>query len=161
MLIFHLRPSGRLKKVLVFAHLLALCASFANALPLLVQGLVALALAAHYRLAVAGGKFKWQTLRYSEALGWEMANSDRFVAVRILPDTVITIFALFLHIEIQDNDTHINRSNVFNGIKLKDRHTLLILPDSLGRDGYRGLVVKLRTTYKIKSKSADLLVKSV
>jgi len=143
------------------AHLLALYGCFANGLPLMVQSLLAVAIAAHHCLLSTQGKLEWQTLRYTEAFGWEMATSGKFVAVRILSDTVITTFALFLHVEILGNHTHIKRSNVFNNNQTKKNLALLLLPDSLAQDGFRALVVKLKTTYKIESKSSNLLVKSV
>lgn len=158
---FSFKPSKRLKKWLITVHLLALFTSFANALPVMVQSLLAVALLFHfYGMMLRWGEFS-HTLRYSEALGWEMAVSGEFVAVRILPTTVITTFALFLHIEIVDSNTHINHFSVFDAIRYKNRQALLLLPDSLEEDGYRSLVVNVKTTYKIKSKSANLLIESV
>ncbi|MDD2723458.1 MAG: hypothetical protein PHH59_05460 [Methylovulum sp.] len=158
--VFSLSPSKRLQMCARIMHLLALYACLANALPLMVQCGVAIVVMVHYRLASTRCKFEWQTLRYTEAFGWEMAKSGEFVAVRLLPDTVITAFALFLHVEILDSRTHIKRSSIFGYNQTQNKPALLILPDSLAQDGFRALVVKLKTTYKIKSKSSNLLVKS-
>ncbi|MDD5273660.1 MAG: hypothetical protein PHU14_13185 [Methylovulum sp.] len=161
MTLFPLTTSKRLITALKLVHGLALCASFSNALPIMVQVLLAIVLMAHYRWVLARCQPSGQTLRYSKALGWEIAHTQDWMAVRILPDTVITTFALFLHIEIQDSHTHISHSSMFGRIKPHNRQTLLIAPDSFLSPGtYRILVVKLKTSYKIKSKSSNLLVKS-
>jgi toxin CptA len=157
---FYFSPSKCLTKCLITAHFLALFASFANALPILVQTLLVVILVLHGYWLLSSS-CPWHRFRYSEALGWEMAGSDSFATVRILPSTVITTFALFLHVEIVDCNTHIKCSSVFDAIRQKNRQALLLLPDSLDEDGYRSLVVKIKTTYKIKSKSANLLIESV
>lgn len=160
MVTFTLTPSGRLKWLLIVVHFLALCACFGNALPIAAQSVLAIALAAHCWW-LAKRPLTWQTVGYSAASGWEMTRSDGVVAVRILPGTVVTAFALFLHVEIQANHAHIISSSVFYRLKPKNRPTLLLLPDSLKHDSYRNLVVKLKTSYKINGKSANLLVESV
>lgn len=158
---FPLICSKHLKTALTGGYTLAVCACFSNALPLMVQGLLATAVLSHYRRALSCCRPMWRTLRYSTALGWEVADSGDFSAVQILPTTVMTTFALFLHVEIRGNHTHIKPTGLFDRIIPPNRHTLLLLPDSLlGQGAYRRLVVKLKTTYKIKSKSSNLLVKS-
>jgi hypothetical protein len=161
MTVFSFNPSKRLIIGLIISHSLALGACFVNALPIMVQMLLAVGLAGHCYWAIHREWRVWHGLRYSKALGWEMAGPSSFIAVYILPSTVITPFALLLHVEIQDSHTHIYPLLAFGRTRPKTRQTILILPDNLGQVDYRHLAVKLKTTYKIKSKSSELLVKSV
>jgi toxin CptA len=155
-LLLTLKPSKRLSAWLKIVHGLALAASVANALPVFVQGFVCVAIAVHYRFAVIRS-LPCHTLRYSEATGWQLAGSGDFVDTQILAASVLTTFALFLRIEMQPAHTHISGSVALNRLPGKAVKNLLIVSDMLDDDDYRGLVVKLRTTYKVKGKPSNLI----
>lgn len=158
---FLVKPSKCLDYCLVVVHVLAICACFANALPIMVQDLLTFALVVHGYCLLKQCRRDCPRFRFTDAQGWEMAESGRFVPVHILPDTVLSTFALFLHIEIQGNRTHIHPFSAFFHVRHPKKLALLLLPDSFAPDCYRAFIVKLKTTYKIKSNSANLLVKSM
>lgn len=157
---FLVKPSKRLDDCLMAVHVLSACARLANALPIMVQGLLILAVVAHYRW-LQQCRPVCPRFRFTDAQGWEMAGSGQFVAVHIMPGTVVSTFALFLHVEIHEDRTHISPSSTFFDGRPPKKLAFLLLPDSFAPDRYRAFIVKLKTTYKIKSNSANLLVKSM
>ncbi len=136
-LLLALKPSRRLKKMVVFIHVLALVASVANALGFTVKiGLCAL-IGLHCWLTVRRLNTENYTIKHTEALGWELSKGGGFTSIEILKSTVITIFSLFLHFKYRSQSP---------SIKLADKKTLLILSDALAEEDYRCLIVKLKTT---------------
>ena len=74
-------------------------------------------------------KTKHYRIEHNEQ-GWTLAEDDKLEAIRILPSTVISIFAIFLHVKNDD----------------KPKQALVITSDSLSDDDYRCLIVRLKTT---------------
>lgn len=129
-LLLELKPSERLKRLLVFAHVLALVASLANALPLAVKAGLFAGICLNLRVAVRHVNHSRQTIKYTEASGWEVLECGDFEPALILSSTVITVYAIFLHVARR------------NGGK----KTIIVLNDALSEDDYRSFIVKLRTT---------------
>jgi len=118
------------------AHILALSAAIMNALPAILKLFVASAVVANFYFALKKISDVRHIVRYSEALGWEIAENGDFESVRILNSTVLTRFAVWLHTE-----TH--RHSGFFG---KAKKSILIMDDALSEVDFRRLIVKLKTT---------------
>jgi hypothetical protein len=136
-LLMTLGVSKLLKNCVFFIHALALAACLANALPLTVKlGLCAL-IVMNCRLIIRRLNAENHTIRYTEALGWELSGGRDFSSIQILKSTVITTQVLFLHFKYS-----------FQAQSWKSFHikTLLVLKDALAEEDYRFLIVKLKTT---------------
>jgi len=114
----------RLKYALVTAHALALGACLSSALPWPGKLLLGLALPIHLHFAVRKADRRHDTIRYHEAAGWNINDE----AVRILPSTVVTPFAIWLHYQAPS----------------ARRQALLIVNDALPEPEFRRLLVKLK-----------------
>lgn len=137
-LLITFRTSERLQKWVIFVHALALlAASMANALALTVKISLFVLIGIHYRLTVSRLNAENYTIKYTEALGWEISEGADFASIDILKSTVITTQALFLHFKYS-----------FQAQTGKSNHkkTLLVLKDALSDEDYRYLIVKLKTT---------------
>lgn len=126
-----LKPSKRLKQLLVIMHVLALAASIANALPIAIKLALSTGIFIHLRFMIKRLKSERHEIKQSEALGWEISSGNDFKSAQILNSTVITIFAIFLH--FTDNAR---------------KQSVLIVNDALTEDDYRRLIVRLKTTDK-------------
>ena len=122
-----LKHSKRLTQLIIFMHGLALVACIMNSLPLLLKCVLLLAISGHFYINRKIPKL--YQLEYNET-AWKIAEHEDFTAIEILPSTVISIFAIFLHFKT-DN---------------KPNNTLVIFNDALAKDDYRHLIVKLKTT---------------
>lgn len=127
-LLLELKPSTQLKRFLVVIHLLALGSSIANALPLAVKLALSVGICLHLWFALGRLKTQRYSIKHTETSGWEIADGDEFKSVQILNSTVITVFAIFLHV---------NRD--------ARRQSLLIVNDALTEDDYRRFIVRLKT----------------
>jgi hypothetical protein len=136
-LLLTIKPSNRLKKMVIFAHTLALGASMANALAFAIKVNLFTVICLNCWLTVRRLNTEHNAIKYSEALGWEVSKGCDFVAVKILKSTVITTFALFLHFK------HSSQAQSWLPVSKK---TLLVLSDALTEEDYRCLIVKLKTT---------------
>lgn len=134
-LLLTLKPSQRLKQLLVAMHVLALGASITNALPIAVKLILLAGICRHLWLVIKRLK-NGQSIKHTEALGWEVSGDNDFKPVQILDSTVITTFAIFLHFT---GDAH--------------KRSLLILNDALSEDDYRCLIVRLKTAGNSKSQA--------
>lgn len=132
-----LRPSKRLKKMVVFVHTLALVASMANALAFTIKISLCALICNHLWLAVRRLNAGHYTIKHTETLGWEISEGYGFASIDILKSTVITTQALFLHFK---------HSPQAQSWKSSHKKTLLVLNDALAEEDYRGLIVKLKTT---------------
>ena len=135
-LLLTLKPSKRLKKMVVFIHTLALGASMANALAFAIKISFFAIICINLWLSVRRLNLESYTIKHTEAFGWEVSEGLVFVSVEILKSTVITTFALFLHYK------HGSQSQPS---KSSYKKTLLILNDALAEEDYRCLIVKLKT----------------
>lgn len=124
-------------------HLLALAACITAFLPLIGKCALSLAIAAHFWVILKRLKKNSYVIKYTQISGWEVAENGDFAPVTILPSTVISPHALFLHIEIQPSNAHIPRIHAL--FRRANRKAILVLADMLEADGYRCLIVKLRT----------------
>lgn len=127
-LLLELKPSKRLKQLLVVMHVLALGSTIANALPLAVKLALLTGICLHLWLVFKRLKSGQYTIKQSEAAGWELSDGNDFEPVQILNSTVITVFAIFLH---------------FNNNAGKQ--AVLIVNDALSEADYRRLIVRLKT----------------
>ncbi len=127
-LLLELKPSKRLKQLLVVMHGLALGSSIANALPVAIKLALLAGICLHLWFRFKRLKSKQFSIKQSEAAGWEISNGNDFEAVQILNSTVITVFAIFLHF---NNDA--------------GKQSVLIVNDALSEADYRYLIVRLKT----------------
>ncbi len=128
-LLLTVKPSQRLKRLLAVLHVLALASSFANILPLAIKLSLSTFICIHLYYIVNRLQNDRYKIKHTEAMGWEIANNHDFQAIEILPSTVISLFAIFLH---------------FNNNGKKQ--SLLIASDALAEEDYRCLIVRLKTT---------------
>ena len=126
-----LKPSKRLKQLLVVTHVLALGSSIVNALPVAVKLALSTGICLHFGFTVKRLTSKTYNIKHTEEFGWEISDGNDFESIQILNSTVITVFAIFLH---------------FN--KNAHKQSLLILNDALTEDDYRRLIVRLKTAGK-------------
>jgi toxin CptA len=136
-LLLELKPSRRLIKMLVFAHVLALVAITANALAWFVKAGLCVGVCTSGWLTVKQVNARHYAIRQSDALGWQLTEGTDWLPIDILQSTVITRFALFLHFK---HSFH-TQSWLFNREK-----AWLILSDALAEEDYRWLIVKVKTT---------------
>lgn len=118
------------------AHGLALAACLANALPVLYKMMLSIALAGHLYRALKRGNKDLPSLKYSNMAGWQIACEEEFEPAAILKSTVVTPFAVWLHVQGRPKSGFLGRHD----------RAFLIPYDSLDEDGYRRLVVLLKTT---------------
>jgi hypothetical protein len=129
-LLLELKPSKRLKQLLISAHVLALGACLANALPLAIKLGLSAGICLHLGVVIRHLNNPRQIIKYTEASGWEILEGNDFEPVRIINSTVITVYVIFLHVIRQS----------------AGKKTIIVLNDALSEDDYRFLIVKLRTT---------------
>jgi hypothetical protein len=116
--------------MIVFVHSLALGACIMNTLPITVKFGLLTGICIHLWFILNCSKIERYKIRHTEALGWEISAGKDFKSVTILKSTVITIFAVWLHIKRQN----------------ADKQAILIVNDALCEDDYRRLIVKLKTS---------------
>ncbi|MDD1606332.1 MAG: hypothetical protein LUP96_06515 [Methylococcaceae bacterium] len=129
-LLLTLKYSKRLTNFIKFIHALALAACVMNSLPVIVKCALLLAIGSHFYFQLKELKNQQYAIKYTETLGWELAEGDDFESIKILPSTVISIFAVFLQFKKEN----------------KSKQSLVILSDALAEDDYRRLIVTLKTT---------------
>lgn len=111
---------------MIAIHLLALMASFLNALPFLLQWATAVFVLTNWLIADRSFATETRKIKYSEKRGWEIAWGDEFEAVEILGSSVLSTYFIFLH--------------------LQNKPPVLIAHDVLDDNTYRQLTVKLKMT---------------
>jgi hypothetical protein len=121
-----LQPSKKLQRLFIAIHLLALCASFANALPFVLKLAVAAFIGLNFKMTFHKFINEKHSIKHSEKLGWAISNGADFEAVEILASTVITTVFIFLQIQ--------------------DKPSIIIASDALNEDDYRRFIVKLKIT---------------
>ena len=121
-----LKPSKKLHRLIIVIHIIALAASFANALPLAVKLAIAVVIGLSFKINFPKLNNGQRKIKYTEKLGWEIAEDDKFDAVNILSTTVATTAFIFLHIQ--------------------HKPSIIIANDALSEDDYRQLIVKLKMT---------------
>jgi len=131
-LLLELKPSECLKRILVLAHGLALAACAISYLPLVTKFAVPAVICLHLYFVIRHSNKEQYIIKHSEAYAWQVWGEDDFEPVQILNSTVITTFAVFLHIKREK----------------ADKQTILVLSDALSEDAYRQLIVRLKSTVK-------------
>jgi toxin CptA len=124
-LLLTLKPSLRLKQLLVIMHALALGSSLAAALTIAVKLALWTGLLIHLSFMLR--QSQQHTLKHTEEFDWELSDGADFESIQILDSTVISTFAIFLH------------------FKTSKKQSLLIISDALTDDDYRQLIVRLKT----------------
>ena len=125
-------PSSLCRNFLIGLHALAAFACIANALPLIVKVLLFVAVCASlwFNLKQYVNRSERFTLRYSEALGWQLdCGFDEYAAIDLAGSTVSTPFFVILHVKQSD----------------RPKKSILIVKDSIDVEEFR----KLRVTLKI------------
>ena len=129
-LLLELKPSKRLIRMLVSAHGLALVACAISYIPMAFKLAGLAVIGVHLYIAIKHFNREHFKIRHSEAFAWEVQGENGFESVQILHSTVISLFAVILHIKR----------------KTAPKQTILVLSDALSEDAYRHLIVKLKTT---------------
>jgi hypothetical protein len=135
-LLLTIKPSKRLKKMVIVVHSLALAASMANALTIAIKISLFAIISFHLWFAVRRLNAEKYTIKHTDAFDWEISEGHDFYSIKILKSTVITTFVLFLHYKLSPGTGY---------PKQGAKKTLLVLKDSLAEDDYRYLIVKLKT----------------
>jgi len=135
-LLLNIQPSVRLIQLTVFMYIIAGLACWSNALPGIFKWVVFIALCARLWFVVRQLKLRHFTIQYSEASSWEISTATGFEAITILPSSVITIHAVFLHFKPLDKDNFVRQR----------KKAALILADMLAEDDYRRFIVTLKTS---------------
>jgi hypothetical protein len=124
--LIELKPSKIVHRLLIAIHLIALGASFANALPLILKLVTAAFIGLNYKLTVRRLNNGQRKIRHTDKQGWGISDGGDFEAIAVAKSTVVTSFFIFLH--------------------MQDKPALLIACDALSEDDYRQLIVKLKMT---------------
>jgi len=128
-------PSKRLKQAVIATHLLAATASVSNALPIAIKIALLAACAGHLYFSINRLKNTSLAIKHSDAFGWEVStNEEEFASVQILNSTVITTFIVIIHYQTQ----------TMLGLTPKRIQTLLIVNDTLAKNDFRNLMVRLK-----------------
>jgi len=137
-LLLTIKPSHHLKALIIIIHVLALGASIANDLDLAFKlGLITV-ISLQGWLTIKRLKNEAYTIKYTEALGWQLSKDQDLVSIEILNSTIVTTFAIFLHYKERSPS---------NFKTPRAKRTRLILNDALSDDDYRCLLVKLKITH--------------
>ena len=121
---FSLEPSRRLCIALVVAHGLALSAAWLSAVMLPVKAILGLVIPVHLFFVLKRQSNTHHLIRYCSESGWDIDGE----AVSIMPSTVLTPFAVWLHYKYHDSGSK----------------ALLILHDAMSETDFRRLIVKLK-----------------
>lgn len=121
-----LKPSKKLHRLVIVIHIIALAAGFGNALPLAVKLAIAVVIGLSFKVNFPKFNNEPRKIKYTEKLGWEIAEDDKSDAVNILSTTVVTTTFIFLHIQ--------------------QKPSIIIANDALSEDDYRQLIIKLKMT---------------
>ncbi|MGR8998874.1 MAG: protein YgfX [Gammaproteobacteria bacterium] len=135
-LLLTIKPSKRLKKMVICVHSLALAASMANALTIAIKISLFAIISLHLWFAIRRLNAENYTIKHTDAFDWEISEGHGFSSIEILKSTVITTFVLFAHFKLKSGTGY---------PKSGAKKTLLVLRDSLAEDDYRYLIVKLKT----------------
>jgi toxin CptA len=137
-LLLAIKPSHHLKALIIITHALALGASIANDLDLAFKlGLITV-ISLQGWLTIKRLKNEAYTIKYTEALGWQLSKDQDLVSIEILNSTIVTTFAIFLHYKERSPS---------NFKTPRAKRTRLILNDALSDEDYRCLLVKLKITH--------------
>jgi hypothetical protein len=121
---FSVGPSRRLKYALLAGHGLAMVACLISALPWPGKFLLCLMLPVHFYFASNNAGRRQVAIGYLESAGWVIDDEP----VAILPSTVLTPFAIWLHYQPQS----------------ARKKALLIVKDAMPAAEFRRLTVKLK-----------------
>ncbi|MGZ8190779.1 MAG: protein YgfX [Methylococcaceae bacterium] len=135
-LLLNLKPSKLINWMFAVMFMFALGACLINSLPVIFKIFLLTVICTYLWRVIDCLKSKLHTIKHTEALGWEISINNDVQSVQILPSTVITIVAVFLHVKYQ------NRNRFRNG-----KQTILVLNDALCEDDYRRLIVRLKTSF--------------
>jgi hypothetical protein len=124
--LIELKPSKIMQRLLIAIHLIALGASFTNALPLILKLGTAVLIGLNFKLTIPRLNNGQRKIRHTDKQGWEISDAGVFEAITVAKSTVVTSFFIFLH--------------------MQDKPALLIACDALSEDDYRQLIVKLKMT---------------
>jgi len=132
LLTWELKPSNRLKRAMMILHLFACVAGIANSLAIPIKFILCAVICLNLGFIIKRLASQYYKIRYSQQLGWEIAQLEGFIPVRILNATVITPFVIILAVKLQ------------NGNDI----TLVVASDALATDDFRQLIVHLKITAK-------------
>ncbi len=135
-LLVTLQPSKRLTRLLALLFVIAVSACFSTALPVLSQVLLSASASGYFCYVSVQIKKQRYTIKHSQATGWLLSINHHDETVKILPSTVITRVAIFLHV------SYVSKQQRWQQPKM-----LLICHDALSENDYRQLIVRLKTSF--------------
>ena len=112
---------------------LALLACWVNSLPLLIKVSLGVLTLGYFVNLLQRLKKRQYTFRYTDTRSWEFSETEEFVSIEILPSSVVTNHAVFLHFQTL-------------GEASPTQSAVLLAADSLTDEAYRAFIVKLLTT---------------
>ena len=121
---FSLEPSRRLNIALIAAHGLALSAAWLSAVMLPVKTVLGLVIPVHLFFVLKRQSNTHHLICYCSESGWDIDGES----VSIMPSTVLTPFAVWLHYKDPNSG----------------KKALLILHDAMSETDFRRLIVKLK-----------------
>lgn len=129
-LLFDLKTSTRLKRLIIVVHIIAGSACIANLLAIPIKVGFCMVICIHLGLVFNRLSRQKYQIRYTESSGWEISSQNGFEPIHILKSTFISTFIIILHAKSQN----------------RDKLTILVLNDALCADDYRRLISQLKTT---------------
>lgn len=131
-----LKCSKHLINIMIFMCASALLASTMNSLPVTVKAVLFIAIVLYGSVELTRLRTQQYCLEHIET-GWRLAAGHEFAEIEILPSTVVSTVAIFLHYKTE---------------KIP-KQSLLIFSDALAKDDYRQLIVRLKITHSDQDKS--------
>ena len=137
-LLLRIKPSQQLKALVLLIHALALGASLANDLSLVFKSILIIGTCLQGWITLKHSKNNQLTIKYTDTIGWQISKDHDLAAIEILNSTVVTPFAIFLHYK---------KSCLLSIKTTQEKHSHLILNDTLSDEDFRRLIVKLKITH--------------
>lgn len=126
---FAIKPSKQHEKLLNVLHVLAILACAVSGMEVVFKTALIGSILVLKVMANGSRQSGIYQLRFTDFSGWEMAfEHNHYNRVTISESTVVTAFAIFLHCNMQNQTSK----------------TLLIANDSLSKNDFRRLIVRLR-----------------
>lgn len=129
--LFLLQSSLMKRMLLLIIHLLAVTAACLNGLPLAIRFILLLGLGLSLIIWIWGyNSDNGVQISFSEQAGWQLRrDKGTFFSIRILPDSVVTVWGIALLFEAGER-----------------RQTLIIFNDMLSTRDFRKLTVLIKTS---------------
>ncbi len=123
-----LKPSRIFQRLNLCLHLIAFSACLANALSIQLKLLISVLVIVSFIGTRRTLNSESRIIKLTDKSGWGLISQNSNDAIEILGSSVITTFAIFLH--------------------LKNKVPLVIFHDAMNEEAFRQLIVKLKISYR-------------